>query len=105
MSSPKEAARHRFSPQQRQRLLARFQQSKLTQKEFAARHGVGLSTLSKWLQDEHCGDRPAMRFEEVVVPNAATKWAVEVISPKGWTVRLQDSSAIRTLPKVLRALC
>ena len=105
MTSSKEVARHRFCSQQRQRLLARFHQSQLTRKDFAARHGLGFSTLSNWLQQEHRTGKPAVSFQEVVVPTAATKWAVEVTSPKGWTVRLQDSSAIRTLPKVLRALC
>ena len=69
------------------------------------RHGVGLSTLSKWLQQERRTGKPAVSFQEVVVPTAAPKWAVEVVSPKGWTVRVQDNSAIRTLPKVLRVLC
>jgi len=49
--------------------------------------------------------KPAVSFQEMVMPTAATRWAVEVTSPKGWTVRLNDSSAIRSLPKVLRALC
>ena len=74
-------------------------------KQFAARHGIGLSTLTKWLQIERRSGKPAVSFQEVVMPTAGAKWAVEITSPKGWTVRLQDSSAIRTLPKVLRALC
>ncbi len=105
MISPKDVVRHRFTAQQRQRLVARFHQSQLTRKEFAARHGVGFSTLSKWLQDERHAGKPAVSFQEMVMPTAATKWAVEVTSPKGWTVRLNDSSAIPSLPKVLRALC
>jgi transposase-like protein len=105
MISRKDVVRHRFTPQQRQRLLARFHQSQMTRKDFAARHGVGFSTLSKWLQDERRTGKPALSFQEVVVPHAAMGWAVEVTSPKGWTVRLNDSSAIRSLPKVLRALC
>src|SRR5271168_1127366 len=105
MISPKDVVQHRFTPQQRRQLLARFRQSQLTRKEFAARHGVGFSTLSKWLQDERRTGDPAVSFQEVVMPPTDTRWAVEVISPKGWTVRLNDSSAIRSLPKVLRALC
>jgi transcriptional regulator with XRE-family HTH domain len=34
-------------------LLARFHQSQLTQRDFATRHGVGVSTLSKWLRVEN----------------------------------------------------
>jgi transposase-like protein len=104
-SSKDRVVRHRFTLQQRQQLLARFHRSQLTVKQFATRHGVGLSTLSKWLEKERRGGDPAMSFQEVVVPPAAPKWAAEFISPKGWTVRLHDSSAIRTMPKVLRALC
>jgi transposase-like protein len=37
---------------QRQRLLARYHQSQMTLKQFATQHGVGLSTLSKWLRLE-----------------------------------------------------
>jgi hypothetical protein len=74
-------------------------------KQFAARHEIGLSTLTKWLQLERRTGDPVVRFQEVVAPHATPKWAVEVISPKGWTVRLQDNSAIRSLPKVLRVLC
>ena len=105
MISPKDAVRHRFTPQQRQRLLTRFHKGQLNQRDFAARHGVGLSTLSKWLRLERAADEPSVEFRELVMPTAGAKWAVEITSPKGWTVRLQDSSAIRTLPKVLRALC
>jgi hypothetical protein len=39
-------------------------------KKFATQHGVGLSTLSKWLQQERRGGDPAMSFQEVVVPTA-----------------------------------
>ena len=106
MTSPKnEFGRRHWTPLQRQRLLARFHRSQLTQREFASRHGVGLSTLSKWLRSEGKATLPRVKFQELALPNAAPGWAVEVVSPKGWTVRLQESSAIRTLPRVLRALC
>jgi hypothetical protein len=35
---------------QRQQLLAKFHQSQLTRSDFAAQHGVGLSTLSERLR-------------------------------------------------------
>ena len=105
MISPKGVVRRRFTPQQRERLLARLHRSQLTVKQFASRHGVGLSMLSNWLRQERRTGKPAVSFQEVVVPTAATKWAVEVTSPKGWTVLLNDSSAIRSFPKVLRVLC
>jgi transposase-like protein len=98
------SGRRRRTAKQRQRLLARFHQSHLTQRDFATRHGVGLSTLSKWLRVEGETASPPMKFQEVVLPNMPPRYAVEVVSPQGWTVRLQNSSEIGALPKLLQAL-
>jgi transposase-like protein len=46
------SGRRRWTPKQWQRLLAKFHESQLTQQDFATQHGVGLSTLSKWLRLE-----------------------------------------------------
>jgi hypothetical protein len=51
-----------------------------------ARHGIEFSTLSKWLHQERLAHDPAVNFQEVVLPTPGTRWAVEVISPQGWTV-------------------
>jgi hypothetical protein len=76
----------------------------LTQRDFAGRHGVGLSTLSKWLRIESTSVAPFVKFQEVVLPNTPLRYAVEVVSPQGWTVRLQNGSKIETLPQLLQAL-
>jgi hypothetical protein len=47
-SSNPRSGRRRWTSKQRQRFLARFQESKLTQRDFANRHGVGLSALVKF---------------------------------------------------------
>ena len=96
--------RRRVTPQQRQRLLARYHQGQLSQREFAARHGLGLSTLVKWLQHERAPGQPPVSFEEVVLPGVSSGWALEVVSPQGWTVRLQRASDLASLAPVLRAL-
>lgn len=93
-----------MTDKQRQRLLARFHQSQSTQRDFAGRHGVGLSTLSKWLRVESDGPPSPVKFQEVTLPNMPQRYAVEVVSPQGWTVRLQNSSEIETLPQLLQAL-
>jgi transcriptional regulator with XRE-family HTH domain len=85
-------------------LLARFHESQLTQRDFAGRHGIGLSTLNKWLRVEGEAASPAVKFQEVVLPNMPMRYALEVVSPQGWTVRLQNSSEIETLAQVLQAL-
>jgi len=103
-SSKSRSGRRRWTPKQRQRLLARFHESQLTQRDFAGRHGVGLSTLSKWLRVESEPAPPPMKFQEVKLPNMPARYAVEVVSPQGWTVRFQNSSEIGTLAQVLQAL-
>lgn len=98
------ARRHRLTPQQRQRLLARYHLGWLGQREFAARHGVGLSTLGKWLQQERTTGQPSVSFEEVMLPNSPIRWALEIVNPQGWTVRLAQSSDLETLCPLLLPL-
>jgi hypothetical protein len=47
---------------------------------------------------------PPVKFQEVTLPNTPLRYAVEVVSPQGWTVRLQNGSEIETLPQLLQAL-
>jgi len=83
VSSKNGSVRRRKTFEQRQRFLARFHQSQLTQREFAARHGIGLSTLGKWLRVESTAPLPPLKFKEVVLPHAPLRYAVEVVSPQG----------------------
>jgi len=98
------SGRRRWTSKQRQRLLVRFHESQLTQRDFANHHGVGLSTLSKWLRVESETPSPPVKFQEVTLSNMPLRYEVEVVSPQGWTVRLQNGSEIETLPQLLRAL-
>ena len=98
------SGRRRWTSKQRQKLLARFHESQLTQRDFANHHGVGLSTLSKWLRVESEAPSPPMKFQEVTLPKISQRYAVEVVSPQGWTVRLQNGSELQELPALLRAL-
>jgi hypothetical protein len=42
--------RRRFSSTEREKLLAAYRQSELTQREFASRNGISLSCLVLWLR-------------------------------------------------------
>ena len=95
---------HRLTPKQRQQLLILFHQSQMTRKDFVARHGVGLSTLSKWLQHECPDSKLPVSFQEVVMPTPSARWAVEIVSPKGWTFRLHHAAEAQTLKSLLRTL-
>jgi hypothetical protein len=62
-----------------------FHQSQLTQRDFATRYGVGLSTLSKWLRVEKEAASPPVKFQEVILPKTPMRYALEVVRPQGWT--------------------
>ena len=103
-SSKIHSGRRRWTSKHRQKLLARFHESKLTQRDFANSHGIGLSTLVKWLRLERDSVPPKVKFQEVRLPNPASRWPVEVVSPQGWIVRLQSGSDVQMLPQLLLAL-
>jgi len=71
-SSKSGLVRRRLTSAQRQRLLGRYHGSKLNLKQFATRHGVGLSTLSKWLRLERDAVPTKVKFQEVRLPNPAS---------------------------------
>ena len=74
--------RRHFTSKRRQRLLAKFHQSQLTQNEFAAQHNIGLSSLSRWLCLEREAVPPKVKFQEVRLPSPTSRWSVEVVSPQ-----------------------
>jgi transposase-like protein len=96
--------RQRLTSKQRQRLLAKFHQSQLAQREFANQHAIGMSTLSKWLRLERDAVPEKVKFQEVRLPSLAARCPVEVVSPQGWVVRLQNGSDVKSLSELLRAL-
>ena len=102
--SKSRSCRRRWTPEQRQQFLADFHQSKMTQRDFANSNSVGLSTLVKWLRVEREAVPGRVKFQEVRVLNPTTRWPVEVVSPQGWIVRLQNGSDVQILPKLLQAL-
>jgi transposase-like protein len=60
-------ARRRHTPAQKDKILAAYQRSTVSQKEFAAQAGIGLSTLTLWLRQASV--RKADRAAFVPVPN------------------------------------
>jgi hypothetical protein len=100
--------RHRVSATQRARLIGLFQRSTLTRGTFARRHGVGVSTLGKWLTDARApARRPApVEFREMrlagVASVAAIPWAMEVEGVGGLTVRCREALSVQDLAALLR---
>jgi len=58
----------RLTPAQKDKILAAYQRSGLTQKEFAAQAGIGYSTLTFWLRKAISARKPG-KAAFVAVPN------------------------------------
>jgi len=66
----------------------------LTQREFAERHQLGLSTLRKWIAQRPTGAStdcaaPPL-WQELKLPSApaAARWAAELVRPDGLILRV-----------------
>ena len=60
--------RRRHTPAQKDRLLAQYRRSGLTQRQFAAQAGIGYSTLTLWLRKTATA-RKSSQSALVAVPN------------------------------------
>ncbi len=63
-----EERRRRHTAEERADLLAGYQRSGLTQREFAARNGLSLSCLGTWLRRSRVGSRDPLRSTLLRVP-------------------------------------
>jgi transposase-like protein len=83
--------RRRHSPAQRDRIVAAYQRSRLTQREFAVQAGIGYSTLTLWLRKATTA-KPARQPAFVPVPNlfptTAAAPAYRLQFPQGVIVEL-----------------
>jgi len=99
-----------YSPEQRDRLLAEYEASGLTQARFAKQSGVKYMTLVTWLYERrHGASQPrtgGMKFEKLELPRATLKPAS---TEEGIVVTLPDGTRIEgkrpaDVAEVLRAL-
>jgi len=111
-NNPGFRSRHHRTPQQRAELLTRYRRSALSQRDFVQSHGLGLSTLTKWLREERrTGGKPPERngsvpFQEVnLSPQFGTaNWAAEVSLADGTVLRLSAQTAAAWATALLQAL-
>lgn len=104
--------RRRRTPQQRAELLIQYRRSGLSQRDFVQSHGLGLSTLTKWLRAERrTGGKPppqrgVVPFQEVNLrpPFGAASWAAEVALADGAVLRLSAQADAMWATALLRAL-
>ena len=92
--------------EEREKLLAGFHASGLTQAGFATREGINRFTLATWLRKERLvaaspAARPAPRFLEVRVPPVAG-FGLEVVMSDGMVLRGHDGQQLAALVRGLR---
>ena len=100
--------RRRFSPEEKADILERFRASGLSQVKFAAKEGIAVGTLIRWLRDERekQADQPGIsavelgRLGSLGTPAA---WA-EVVRPDGWSVRLSGTANGQNLKTLFASL-
>jgi transposase-like protein len=80
--------RARSSASERAQWAQRFFQSGLSQRDFALQHGLKLSTLQRWVAQQHPAAPSAPAFVEVKLPPAASHWAAELVRADGSVLRL-----------------
>lgn len=105
-------SRRRRTPQQRAELLTQFRRSGLSQRDVVQSHGLGLSTLTKWLRTEcRTGGQPPERndsvtFQEVKLrpPLRPTGWAAEVALTDGVVLRLSAQADVAWATELFHAL-
>ena len=105
-------SRQHHTPEQRAELLARYRRSGLSQRDFVRSHGLGLSTLTKWLREERrTGVKPpeqndSVPFQEVNLrPQFGTaRWAAEVALVDGTVLRLSAQAAVAWATALLQTL-
>jgi transposase-like protein len=97
----------RFTPQERARWVGRYRVSGLTQRGFAERHGLPVSTLHQWLhRNASRGEAESAAFEEVHLRPTprAHPWTAEVSFSDGTTLRLSDWARAPWIDSLLQSL-
>jgi hypothetical protein len=91
-------------------MVERYQSSGKSQREFCEDEGISLSTLQLWMRKSKGGAEPAaMALREVEWPAGPTltpvpAWGVELVSPRGWTLRHREALDAGELAQLLKSL-
>ena len=98
--------RKHLTSARRDKILRAYQGSALTQKQFAAQAGIGLSTLQLWLRK--ADDRPEKKSGFVAVPNLLPAHAAaatfRIQWPGGVSLEVRSGFADRELAALLQRL-
>jgi len=106
---PTHVRRH-HSPAQRDKIVAAYHRSRLTQRAFSAQAGIGYSTLTLWLRNAataQAADPPAFVPVPNLFPAAAAAAAYRLQFPRGVIVEVAagfQSAELTALLQVVQTL-
>ena len=96
--------------QEREQLVAKYQASGLTQREFAQQHGVKLGTFQQWVYRPRLPHPIARRkkpgFQEVSLTEVPflNGWAAELQLPRGVALRLNSHANAQWIGALVQKL-
>jgi transposase len=93
----------------RRQMVERYERSGKSQREFCEGEGISLSTLQWWMRKARGDAKPAaMALREVEWAEATTTsgpaWGLELVSPRGWTLRHREALDAADLARLLKSL-
>jgi hypothetical protein len=103
---PKRKRRPNATPQEKAEWARRFRESGLRQREFCQQHGLGMTTLQRWLLASG-GTSPSespLEFKEVKLtpPLTSVSWVAELCRPNGIILRVGPNLPSALLEQLLR---
>ena len=87
-------------------MVERFRGSGMTQRAFCQAEGIPISTLSWWVRKgrEITKHRDRMEFREVrMAPALSPDWGMEMVSPRGWTIRCRQPLGSEDIGRLLKS--
>ena len=99
----------RLSTEQRRQLLDQFERKAVSAEAFAARHGIGVSTLYHWqrLSRRNKAQARPLALREISlgeVMGKGSRWSAELQLPDGTCLRWNDALPASALSEVLHTL-
>jgi transposase-like protein len=98
----------RTSAADRLEMVGRFHRSGKTRRAFCESEGIAKSTLDWWLRKSKGHSRSRKKrvaFREVALVStgneAISNWAMEVVSPQGWTIRSRQALRVEDMARLL----
>jgi transposase-like protein len=105
MQNSSRAHKH-STPADREKTLQSYERSQLTQKEFAAQAGIGVSTLAAWLRKarDNKGRRPSFVAVPNLLPSVPTAPAYRLQWPGGLSLEIRAGFSSGELADLLQVL-